>query len=128
MLIRRLGEVKAQREVLVSQFSDRIAEDIRHNHFASQTVVTSHYQGMQVPHHASQYNPAGFNQSAEQLEKMANKGQIRQHQTIINPEMGERNTVSLIESAEANTGEYAKAIRAKKNRFWPQRPNPPRIE
>lgn len=109
--------VRAQREALVSEFSDRIANDIRHNHFANQAVVTSHYQGMQVSHDASQYNPAGFNQSAAQLEKQADKGQIRQHQTIVNPETGERNTVSLVESAEANTGEYAKAIRAEKTDF-----------
>lgn len=110
-------EVRAQREALVSEFSDRIADDIRHNHFATQAVVTSHYQGMQVSHDASQYNPAGFNQSAAQMEKMADKGQIRQHQTIVNPETGERNTVGLVESAEANTGEYAKAIRADKTNF-----------
>ncbi|HGJ5884855.1 hypothetical protein, partial [Arsenophonus nasoniae] len=109
--------VRAQREALVSEFSDRIADDIRHNHFASQAVVTSHYQGMQVSHDAGQYNPAGFNQSASQLEKQADKGQIRQHQTIVNPETGDRNTVSLVESAEANTGEYAKAIRAEKTDF-----------
>lgn len=109
--------VRAQREALVSEFSDRIADDIRHNHFATQAVVTSHYQGMQVSHDASQYNPAGFNQSAAQLEKQADKGQIRQYQTIVNPETGERNTVSLVESAEANTGEYAKAIRAEKTDF-----------
>ncbi|HGJ5881171.1 MAG TPA: hypothetical protein ACHBZ9_19560, partial [Arsenophonus nasoniae] len=109
--------VRAQREALVSEFSDRIADDIRHNHFANQTVVTSHYQGMQVPHDASQYNPAGFNQSAAQMETMADKGQIRQHQTIVNPETGESNKVSLLESAEANTGEYAKAIRAEKTNF-----------
>ncbi|UBX30663.1 hypothetical protein [Arsenophonus apicola] len=109
--------VRAQREALVSEFSDRIADDIRHNHFASQAVVASHYQGMQVAHDASQYNPAGFDQSAAQLEKMADKGQIRQHQTIVNPETGERNTVSLVESAEANTGEYAKAIRAEQTDF-----------
>ncbi|WP_334467772.1 hypothetical protein [Arsenophonus sp. PmNCSU2021_1] len=109
--------VRAQREALVSEFSDRIAEDIRHNHFANQTVVASHYQGIQVPHDASQYDPAGFNKNAGQLEKMANKGQIRQHQAIINPETGESNKVSLLESAEANTGEYAKAIRAEKTDF-----------
>ncbi|HGJ5857826.1 conjugal transfer mating-pair stabilization protein TraG [Arsenophonus nasoniae] len=110
-------EVRAQREALVSEFSDRIAEDIRHNHFASQTVVASHYQGMQVPHDASQYNPNGFNQNVGQLETQANKGQIRQHQTIVNPETGESNKVSLLESAEANTGEYAKAIQAEKTDF-----------
>lgn len=109
--------VRAQREALVSEFSDRIADDIRHNHFANQTVVTSHYQGMQVPHDASQYNPAGFNQSAAKLESQASQGQIRQHHTIVNPETGERNQVSLLESAEANTGEYAKAIRAEKTEF-----------
>ncbi|HGJ5880850.1 MAG TPA: hypothetical protein ACHBZ9_17860, partial [Arsenophonus nasoniae] len=109
--------VRAQREALVSEFSDRIADDIRHNHFATQAVVTSHYQGMQVSHDASQYNPTGFNQSATQLEKQADRGQIRQYQTIVNPETGERNTVSLVESAEANTGEYAKAIRAEKTDF-----------
>ncbi|HGJ5891338.1 MAG TPA: hypothetical protein ACHBZA_08385, partial [Arsenophonus apicola] len=109
--------VRAQREALVSEFSDRIADDIRHNHFATQAVVTSHYQGMQVSHDANQYNPAGFNQSVAQLEKQADKGQIRQYQTIVNPETGERNTVSLVESAEANTGEYAKAIRAEKTDF-----------
>ncbi|PAV11494.1 hypothetical protein CBG25_00455 [Arsenophonus sp. ENCA] len=112
--------VRAQREALVSEFSDRIAEDIRHNHFANQTVVASHYQGMQVPHDASQYDPVGFNQSAVQLEKQADKGQIRQHQTIVNPETGESNKVSLLESAEANTGEYAKAIRAEKTDFGHQ--------
>ncbi|HGJ5882337.1 hypothetical protein [Arsenophonus sp.] len=109
--------VRAQREALVSEFSDRIADDIRHNHFANQTVVASHYQGVQVTHDASQYDPAGFNKNAGQLEKMANKGQIRQHQAIINPETGESNKVSLLESAEANTGEYAKAIRAEKTSF-----------
>ncbi|PAV09737.1 hypothetical protein CBG25_02785 [Arsenophonus sp. ENCA] len=109
--------VRAQREALVSEFSDRIAEDIRHNHFANQTVVANHYQGMQVPHEASQYDPAGFNQSAAQLEKQADKGHIRQHQTIVNPETGESNKVSLLESAEANSGEYAKAIRAEKTDF-----------
>ncbi|WGM03363.1 conjugal transfer mating-pair stabilization protein TraG [Arsenophonus nasoniae] len=109
--------VRAQREALVSEFSDRIADDIRHNHFATQAVVTSHYQGMQVSHDASQYNPVGFNQSAAQLETQADKGQIRQHQTIINPETGESNKVSLLEGAESNTGEYAKAIRAEKNSF-----------
>ncbi|WP_334472910.1 conjugal transfer mating-pair stabilization protein TraG [Arsenophonus sp. PmNCSU2021_1] len=112
--------VRAQREALVSEFSDRIAEDIRHNHFANQTVVASHYQGIQVPHDASQYNPAGFNQSAVQLEKQADKGQIRQQQTVVNPETGESNKVSLLESAEANTGEYAKAIRAEKTDFGHQ--------
>ncbi|HGJ5879176.1 MAG TPA: hypothetical protein ACHBZ9_08915, partial [Arsenophonus nasoniae] len=109
--------VRAQREALVSEFSDRIADDIRHNHFATQAVVTSHYQGIQVSHDASQYNPAGFNQSVAQLEKQADRGQIRQQQIIVNPETGERNTVSLVESAEANTGEYAKAIRAEKTDF-----------
>ncbi|WP_334473093.1 hypothetical protein [Arsenophonus sp. PmNCSU2021_1] len=109
--------VRAQREALASEFSDRIAEDIRHNHFASQTVVASHYKGIQVSHDASQYNPVGFNQSAAQLETQADKGQIRQHQTIVNPETGESNKVSLLESAEANTGEYAKAIRAEKTDF-----------
>ncbi|HGJ5866940.1 hypothetical protein, partial [Arsenophonus nasoniae] len=109
--------VRAKREALVSEFSDRIADDIRHNHFSSQAVVASHYQGMQVAHDASQYNSGGFDQRAAQLEKQADKGQIRQHQTIVNPETGERNTVSLVESAEANTGEYAKAIRAEKTDF-----------
>nr|CBA73479.1 hypothetical protein ARN_17820 [Arsenophonus nasoniae] len=75
---------------------------------------------MQVSHDASQYNPAGFNQSAAQLEKQADKGRIQKHKSIINPETGESNQVSLLESAEANTGEYAKAIRAEKTDFGHQ--------
>ncbi|WP_119712683.1 hypothetical protein [Arsenophonus endosymbiont of Aleurodicus floccissimus] len=51
------------------------------------------------------------------MEKQANKGQIRQHQTIVNPETSESNKVSLLESAEANTSEYAKTIQAEKTDF-----------
>lgn len=109
--------VRAQRETLVSEFSDRMADDIRHNHFTNQTVAASHYQGIQVPHEAHQFSPSNFNKNNAQLEKQATQGQIQQHKNIIDLETGENRQLSLAEYAEFNKQEYHQLLESKKNLF-----------